>query len=249
MHDVDELAFVVGEEEDPLAGLSRENVRKILTMPLTAAEGARLAMARVAPRLVREFILKDIIVRRRLNFESQNIKETDMTEDADKQKGTIRAFLNPDKVPGDDKPAFTGALKFPGEEKERNFALWSRKDKNGAMILSGYTSVVSGSAMEQITGLTPDGKPDKVEKLTVGKGAKPLTLDPRDIVLFENKNKGDKRPDFYGWHHTGEKGREPLQVAVWAKVDSNDRAYITGNMQEPAPDQQQEQDAEPEMAQ
>ena len=170
-----------------------------------------------------------------------------MTEENGKEKGSIRAFLNEDKVPGDDKPAFVGKLSFPGEDVERNFALWTRKDKNGGVILSGRIGAVSGTALEQIA--TLNAPEVKAEKLTVGKGAKPLSLHPRDILVFENKNKGENRPDFYGWHHTGEAGREPLQVALWAKTDTNGRAYITGNLQEPQPEQVQEQDAEPEMVQ
>ncbi len=254
MNALDELALVVGDD-DPLAGLPREGVQRILAVPFNAEERGRLAMARAAPPQICRFILADILARRRVQFSAyqtfQAMEISNMTEPTDKPKGTIRAFLNPDKLPGDDKPAFTGTLTFPGDEKERAFALWSRKDKNGGVILSGRIHVVSGSALDQITGLTTEEE-TKAEKLTVGKGAKPLSLKPREVVLFENKNKGDKRPDFYGWHHTGQAGREPLQVAVWAKIDTNGRAYITGNLQEPTPQQEQEQvqeqDTEPEMA-
>ena len=249
MHD--ELVLVCGPDDDPLCGLSASDRMRVCTMPATAHERVRLDMARAAPPDIRAYILADILFRRRLLFSASNtshMETTDMTETADNPKGTLRAFLNPDKLPGDDKPAFTGMLTFPGEEMERAFALWSRKDKNGAVILSGRIQVVSGSALDQIAGLTADAP--KADKLTVGKGAKPLSLQPRDIVLFENKNKGAKRPDFYGWHHTGQQGREPLQVAVWARTDTNGRAYITGNLQELTPQQEQvqEQDAEPEMA-
>ena len=173
MTQVDAMALVVGSADDPLRGLAPDAVRRILDIPFTAEERGRLAMARAAPAHIREFILEDILVRRRLKLHT-SIMETDMTEATDKQKGTIRAFLNPDKVPGDDKPAFTGTLSFPGEEKERNFALWSRPDKNGAVILSGHTSVVSGSAMEQITGLTPGRQARQGREAHRGEGGRSL---------------------------------------------------------------------------
>jgi hypothetical protein len=166
-----------------------------------------------------------------------------MTDTPERLRGSIRAFFNADKVPGDDKPSFTGKLTFPGEAQERGFALWLRRDKHGAVILSGQSLQVSGTAFDQIAALA-DAPGREAAEVNVGTDSSPLMLKARDIVLFENKNRGDNRPDFYGYHHTGDAARAPLQMAVWTRNDVNGRAYLTGLTQDRLPDKRQDEVAD-----
>ena len=150
-----------------------------------------------------------------------------------KPDGAFRAFLNSAKVPGDDRPAFEGELTVPGDESPRTFALWARKDKNGNPILSGRVSALTGSAMDQIAELANNAA--EVSPITIGDRKEPLTLKARELLLFHNRKKdsNEKQPDYYGWHHSGRPDAPPLNVSVWAKVDTNGRAYLKGTVQEP----------------
>jgi hypothetical protein len=177
----------------------------------------------------------------------------------DQTKGTLRAFLNSEKVKGDSKPAFEGKLVLPGATVERPLALWVRQRKeDGAMMLTGRVEQPRGSALDQISGLAGS----KVGALAVNDGK--LSLKPGDVVLFENKAKEPNgpvdgpgaKPDFYGWHHSGAPGRGLVDLGVWAKTDTNGRAYLTGSIKDRVPDmqaqqdedQRQDQDCEPEAA-
>lgn len=171
----------------------------------------------------------------------------------DTPKGTLRAFLNTEKVKGDNKPAFEGKLVLPGSTAEKPMALWLRQRKeDGAMMLTGRVEQPRGSALEQIGGLIGGKSPE----LAVNDGK--LKLKSGDIVLFENKAKAPDgptdgpgaKPDFYGWHHSGEPGRGLVDLGVWAKTDANGRAYLTGSLKERELEPQaaliEEQDREPE---
>lgn len=169
----------------------------------------------------------------------------------DNAKGTLRAFLNTEKVKGDNKPAFEGKMVLPASTVERPVALWLRQRKeDGAMMLTGRVEQPRGTALEQITGLTGSKSPE----LSVNDGK--LKLKAGDIVLFENKAKETNgpadgpgaKPDFYGWHHTGEAGRGLVDLGVWAKTDTNGRAYLSGTVkdQQPEPQPAPEMDREPE---
>lgn len=175
-------------------------------------------------------------------------------------KGQLRAFLNTGKVKGDAKPTFEGNLTLPGSDMDRPLTLWVRQTKSGGVMLTGRAGQPKGSALEQIVGLI-GGKGTMAPELVVGESA--MKLKAGEVVLFENKPKDgaqapDKskekgapaRPDFYGWHHTGETGKGLLDVAVWAKTDANGRAYLTGSLTSPEAKQQQRADArqEPEMS-
>lgn len=167
----------------------------------------------------------------------------------DTTKGKLRAFLNGEKTKGDTKPTFEGTLTLPGSAEERSVALWARSRKqDGSLMLTGRVAGPKGSAVEQITGLTGE----KAAELKIGDGN--LTLKPGEIVLFQNTAKSeadaskDKRPDFYGWHHSGEPTRGAVSVGVWAKTDTNGRAYLTGNLNDAERQQVQAADQEPEQA-
>lgn len=162
-----------------------------------------------------------------------------MSETNERPRGVIRAFMNSDKTPGDDKPSFNGRLTLPGTVKETSFALWLRRDKQGAVILSGQSQQVSGSALEQIAALADAPERDAPD-INVGSESAPLILKPHDIVLFESKARGDNRPDFYGYHHSGDAAR-PVHIALWARTDVNGRAYLSGLTQDARPDKRQSQ--------
>lgn len=170
---------------------------------------------------------------------------------SDNSKGTLRAFLNTEKVKGDNKPAFEGKLTLPGDPVERPVALWLRQRKeDGALMLAGRVEQPRGSALEQITGLAGG----KTRELAVNDGK--LKLKPGEVVLFENRTKAasapadgpGSKPDFYGWHHTGDAARGLVDLGVWAKTDTNGRAYLSGSVKERQvePQSAPEQDREPE---
>lgn len=168
-------------------------------------------------------------------------------------KGTLRAFLNTEKVKGDTKPAFEGKLILPGTTAERPLALWLRQRKeDGTMMLTGRVEQPRGSALEQIGGLAGS----KVPEIAINDGK--LKLKAGEVVLFENKAKTPEgpadgpgaKPDFYGWHHSGEAGRGLVDIGVWAKTDTNGRAYLSGSVKERVtePEPAPVQDREPEQA-
>ena len=174
---------------------------------------------------------------------------TDMT------KGMLRAFLNTEKVKGDNKPAFEGKIVLPGSTVERPLALWiGQRKKDGATMLTGRVEHPRGTALEQITGLAGASR---VSDLALNEGK--LSLKAGEVVLFENKAKSPEasvdgqgtRPDFYGWHHTGEPGRGLVELGVWAKTDTNGRAYLSGSVKDRVaePMATPEPDREPEAVQ
>lgn len=162
-----------------------------------------------------------------------------MSDSNKRSRGVIRAFMNSDKVPGDDRPSFNGRLTLPGAFKEITFSLWLRRDKQGAVILSGQSQPVAGSALEQISALA-DAPEENASEINMGSATSPLILKAREIVLFESKARGDKRPDFYGYHHSGDAAK-PVHIALWARTDVNGRAYLSGITQEARHDKRQAQ--------
>ena len=124
------------------------------------------------------------------------------------------------------------------------------------MMLTGRVEQPRGTALEQITGLTGGKSPE----LSVNDGK--LKLKAGEVVLFENKAKEagtpadgpGAKPDFYGWHHTGEPGRGLVDLGVWAKTDTNGRAYLSGSVKDralepqaaPVAEASPEHDREPE---
>lgn len=167
-------------------------------------------------------------------------------------KGTLRAFLNTEKVKGDNKLAFEGKLVLPGSGIEKPLALWLRQRKEeGAMMLTGRVEHPRGNALEQIGGLVGG----KVPEIAVNDGK--LKLKAGDVVLFENKAKEPggptdgpgAKPDFYGWHHSGEPGRRLVDLGVWAKTDTNGRAYLTGSVKDRAVEPQAAPVEEPDSEQ
>ena len=162
-----------------------------------------------------------------------------MSDTNERPRGVIRAFMNSDKVPGDDRPSFNGRLTLPGTFKETMFSLWLRRDKQGAVILSGQTQPVSGSALEQI-GALADAPEQNAADINMGSDTAPLVLKAREIVLFESKARGENRPDFYGYHHSGDAAK-PVHIALWARTDVNGRAYLSGVTQEARHEKRQAQ--------
>lgn len=139
-------------------------------------------------------------------------------------EGVLRAQLNPDKQPGDKRPAFQGTLTLPNEGAKRDVVLWARKDRNGVAMLTGKAQ---SSALEQIQALVEPPTELPVDApLTDGKQ---FAIDPYQIMLFTTKEKVPNGPDFWGLYHPGPNA--PLMhVAVWAKTDRDGKALLTGNI-------------------
>ena len=174
----------------------------------------------------------------------------------DKQAhGNFIAFMNRDKQPGDNKPAFDGRLAIPGTEAEQRFALWAheyRNPKTGEMqiMFNGQTSAVSTDAapMEQVAALIKQAPAAEKGDATFGN----LTLAPRQIVLFPNGFKADApdkdRPDYWGAYNPGN-GEPVVRISVWAKKDRNQHAMLGGATSYPIPgrSEAEQQDAAPDL--
>lgn len=165
-------------------------------------------------------------------------------------QGNLIAFLNRDKQPGDNKPAFDGRLSVPGGETELRFALWAHEyadPKSGAVkiMFNGKSGAVapSASAMEQVSGLI---KGDENQDVTVSN----LKLAARQIVLFPNGFKADApekdRPDYWGAYNPGD-GSPVVRLSVWMKKDRQQNAMLAGATSYPIPGKSESemQDAAP----
>lgn len=164
----------------------------------------------------------------------------------DPTKGTFRATLGKSQKTTTAKPAFRGSLTLPGDPAERPVVLWARRDKSGSLVISGHTRDSGGDAFAAIETLVDGHKSPAAEALTIGNDSSPLKLNPRDVVLFESADKTGRRPHFYGYHHSGEKNRSPIAIAVWANTDQKGQVTLSGFTRERLASQKQHQQADDE---
>ena len=104
-----------------------------------------------------------------------------------RRQGRLVAFLNADKQPGDQRPAFNGDITLPDDPSERRLLLWPHAIKKGHTLLAGR---VSKSAMEQIEALTrpsPERAEDLIEQARTD--GRQLAVDINEILMFENSRK------------------------------------------------------------
>lgn len=169
-------------------------------------------------------------------------------------RGNFIAFLNRDKQPGDNKPAFDGRLSVPGSDEELRLALWAHdyiNPKTGEVqiMFNGQTGLASTTAapMEQVAALLRQN-PEQAGA-TLGN----VTLAARQVVLFPNGFKADSpdkdRPDYWGAFNPGD-GSPLVRISAWAKKDRNHNAMLAGATSYPIPgkSEAQQQDASPPMA-
>lgn len=163
--------------------------------------------------------------------------------------GNFIAFMNRDKEPGDNRPAFDGRLSTPGADDELRFALWAHpyvnpKTGEEQIMFNGQAAAVDAkaSALDQVHALTkPPGQGAAAEL-----GGLSLAL--RQVVLFPNGFKADApdkdRPDYWGAYNPGN-GEPIVRISVWAKKDRNQNAMLTGATSYPLPgkSESQQQDA------
>jgi hypothetical protein len=153
-----------------------------------------------------------------------------------RRQGRLVAFLNADKQPGDQRPAFNGEISLPEDPIERHLVLWAHATKKGHTLLAGR---VSKSAMEQIEALTrpsPERAEDLIEQAQTD--GKQLAVDINEILMFENTRKTPeqaKAPDYWGYFNPGN-GEPLMRVTAWAKTDSHGKAMLSGavDVHEPA---------------
>ena len=165
-----------------------------------------------------------------------------MDQPKDQQpRGDFVAFMNRDKQPGDNRPAFEGRITKPGSDEKLPLTLWAHEyadPKTGEVkvMFSGTIGAIATNAAptQQIAALAAAAAPTPSDAQLGG-----LTLSPRQVVLFPNgfKNEApDKdRPDYWGAYNPGD-GSPVVRISTWLKKDRNGKAYLTGATQYSIPD-------------
>lgn len=154
-------------------------------------------------------------------------------------RGDFVAFMNRDKQPGDNRPAFEGHITKPGSEHKHTLTLWAHEytdPKTGEVkvMFNGQAEAYARNTApsEQISALVRQSADAKEQEL----GG--LTLAPRQVVLFPNGFKSDApekdRPDYWGAYNPGD-GSPIVRNSVWLKTDRNGRAYLSGATGYPLP--------------
>lgn len=154
-------------------------------------------------------------------------------------RGDFVAFMNRDKEPGDNRPAFEGRISKPGSEDKHAVTLWAHEytdPKTGEIkvMFNGQVEAIARGAApaDQINALVRQSADAK----DVALGG--LTLAPRQVVLFPNGFKAEapekERPDYWGAFNPGD-GSPVVRSSVWLKTDKSGRAYMSGATSYPLP--------------
>lgn len=157
----------------------------------------------------------------------------------DQPRGNFIAFVNRDKKPGDNRPAFDGRISIPGAEDERRHVLWAHEYTNPKtgevqVMFNGRADslATTASAFDQISALA--ATPLTEQEAVVGN----LKLAAGQIVIFPNGFKADApdkdRPDYWGAYNPGN-GAAIVRLSVWAKKDRNGNAILAGATSYPIP--------------
>jgi hypothetical protein len=150
----------------------------------------------------------------------------------DQEEGRFIAFLNRDKQPEDNKPAFEGKLSLPQSTDERRAVLWAHTTKQERTMLAGR---VSKSATAQIEELARPRQPDDRTIDQAQTDGKQFAVDPHEILLFSNGHKKQSnQPDYWGYYNPGD-GAPLMRLAVWAKSDAHGKAMLAGSVKEHEP--------------
>ena len=166
-----------------------------------------------------------------------NAMETIMTDDDDQpQKGNFIAFLDFNKKPDDDRPAFRGDITLPGTADKRSIALWPSVAKTGDTVLTGRAGESATAQIDKIADPDRVSDPDATIEIAQN-GGKGLTIAPHGILLFTNKQKDKEhadRPDYWGYYNPGG-GKKLTRIAAWARTDSRGKAMLSGSLQNDEP--------------
>jgi hypothetical protein len=168
-------------------------------------------------------------------------------------RGDFVAFMNRDKQPGDNRPAFEGRISKPGSENKHDITLWAHEytdPKTGEVkvMFNGQADAIARSAApsDQINALVKQS--DGAKDATMSG----ITLAPRQVVLFPNGFKSDapekQRPDYWGAYNPGD-GSPIVRSSVWLKKDRSGRAFLSGATSYPLPGKSEveQQAAEPNL--
>lgn len=154
-------------------------------------------------------------------------------------RGDFVAFMNRDKQPGDNRPAFEGRISKPGAEDKHAMTLWAHEytdPKTGEIkvMFNGQAEAYARNSApkEQINALVRQSA-EATEQALGG-----LKLAPRQVVLFPNGFKDEApekdRPDYWGAYNPGD-GSPIVRSSVWLKNDRNGRAFLSGATSYPLP--------------
>lgn len=154
-------------------------------------------------------------------------------------RGNFVAFLNRDKQPGDNKPAFDGRLSLPGHDTQLPFPLWAHEYKDPK---TGEVKIMFNGRIDAVS--PTDAPLDQVATLLKEDGANPeatysnLQLKARQLVLFPNGFKAEapekQRPDYWGAFNPGNNA-PVVRLSVWLRKDRYQNALLTGATSYPLP--------------
>ncbi|MGE0700344.1 MAG: hypothetical protein AB7O57_14700 [Hyphomicrobiaceae bacterium] len=150
-------------------------------------------------------------------------------------RGDFVAFMNRDKQPGDNRPAFEGRIAKPGTDERREMSLWAHQyadPRTGEIRIMFNGSVdaidAAASAADQLATLV-EAAPEGAEQ-----SLNNLSLKARQVVLFPNGFKEEApdkdRPDYWGAYNPGD-GTPLVRISTWLKKDRNGRAFMSGATQ------------------
>ena len=152
-----------------------------------------------------------------------------MEEEEQKQNGRLFAAVNPDKQPGDKRPAFRGDVTLEGEDAKRQAVLWALTTKAGRTMLAGRTAK---SAKDQIDDLAQPKAPEAEPERGPQSDGKQFVVEAHELVLFENGGKTPDKPtlpDYWGYYNPGD-GTPLRRLTVWANNDRNGRPTLSGTL-------------------
>ena len=159
--------------------------------------------------------------------------------EADREGGRLLAFLNAQKTPGDNRPAFEGRLSLPDDANERQVALWAHTTKAGATMFAGR---ISKSATEQIQDLMRAPREADDPQLEAAESDGKVRVDAHEVLLFSNTRKAPengKQPDYWGYCNPGDDAPR-MRLAVWTQTTAQGKAMLTGSVKVDEPEQERE---------
>lgn len=157
-----------------------------------------------------------------------------MTRNYDARSDDVLAFRNPEKVPGDKRPAFLGTLKLPGDHEHRQLSLWLKRRDNGHVLLHGHTGKDADAQIEELLGEGTTCSPAGAALVACNTE---ISVEPLAIVLFQNSRKTKdtpQRPAYLGYYHPGD-GDVLMRVAVWTRNTPRGQPSLAGRLDPDTP--------------
>jgi hypothetical protein len=160
-----------------------------------------------------------------------------MTDRTSPNTSELLAFPNPDKVAGDNAPAFNGFLKLHGEPGDRPLSLWVKKRANGHILLCGQTGADSDAQFGELLSLGIEQHATQRTATALVAFNTEISVEPQAIVLFRNTRKTRNtptRPAYLGYYNPGDSG-VLMRVAVWTRSDRRGRPFLVGSLEPDKP--------------